>query len=114
MDQLYLDIIKQRATTRCKPPIGINFATYPEFQSINCLTREERAFYLNKYSQFFDTVFDDLLPIEQGSVQRILTMLEPNLTHPLQADYRKDSDLFFEQYCKRRNKAVNYAELIGT
>ena len=114
MDQLYRDVIAQRVHTKVKPPIGINFCSFPEFQSIQCLTREEREFYHNKYTQFYKEIYDDLLPIEQGSIERVLTMLHPDLTHPQQAEYRKDSDLFFEQYCRRRNKAINFAELIGT
>jgi organic radical activating enzyme len=114
LDQLYLDIIQLRKDTGKKIDISINFATYPEFQSLAALTTDERAFYLNKYTKFFKTINDSLLDMERHSVPRFLTMLDPKLTHTNQSDYRKDSDSFFKQYVVRRNKTINFAEQIGT
>jgi MoaA/NifB/PqqE/SkfB family radical SAM enzyme len=113
MDQLFTDIINLRRTTLVKPFISVNFATYPEFQSVACLTHDERVFYLDKYTKYFDANKTMLLPTEIGMISRLLAMLRPDLTHPMQAEFRKDSDTFFEQYCKRRNKATNFATLIG-
>jgi pyruvate-formate lyase-activating enzyme len=114
LDQLYLDIIQIRKDTGKKIDISINFATYPEFQSLAALNSDERAFYLNKYATFFDTVKDSLVDSEHHSIPRFLTMLDPNLTHEDHAAYRKDSDSFFKQYTIRRNKKINFAEHIGT
>jgi pyruvate-formate lyase-activating enzyme len=114
LDQLYLDIINLRTETGKKVDISINFATYPEFQSLAALTYEEREFYTNKYTTFFESVNELLLDVERRSVPRFLSMLDPKLTHENNAEYRKDSDSFFNQYIQRRNKKINFAELIGT
>ena len=114
LDQLYLDIIELRKHTGKAIDISINFATYPEFQSLAALTYDERAYYLNKFTKFFEQVNDSLLDMERQSVPRFLTMLDPKLTHENHTEYRKDSDSFFKQYVIRRNKLVNFAEQIGT
>jgi len=114
LDQLYLDIIELRKQTGKAIDISINFATYPEFQSLAALTYDERAYYLNKFTKFFEQVNDSLLDMERQSVPRFLTMLDPKLTHENHTEYRKDSDSFFKQYVVRRNKLVNFAEQIGT
>ena len=114
LDQLYLDIIQLRKDTGKKIDISINFATYPEFQSLAALTIEERQFYLDKYTRFFESINDSLLDMERQSVPRFLAMLDPKLTHENHAAYRKDSDSFFKQYVIRRNKSINFAEQIGT
>jgi hypothetical protein len=114
LDQLYLDIIDIRKETGKAIDISINFATYPEFQSLAALTYEEREFYLNKFTKFFEQVNDSLLDTERQSVPRFLTMLDPKLTHENHTEYRKDSDSFFKQYVIRRNKTINFAEQIGT
>jgi hypothetical protein len=114
LDQLYLDIIDIRKQTGKKVDISINFATYPEFQSLAALSSEERAFYLNKYTKFFESIDSLLLDSERHSVPRFLTMLDPKLTHTDNLAYRKDSDSFFKQYVIRRNKSINFAEQIGT
>lgn len=114
LDQLYLDIIDIRNQTGKKIDISINFATYPEFQSLAALSSDERVFYLNKYTKFFESIDALLLDSERHSVPRFLTMLDPKLTHDNQAEYRKDSDSFFKQYVVRRNKTINFAEQIGT
>lgn len=113
LDQMYLDIISIRELTSKPMYISINFATYPEFQSIACLTREEREFYVNKYKMFFESVNDKLLPMEKSMLPRFFAMLNPDLVTDKQPEYRKDSDSFFSQYASRRNKPVNFAELIG-
>lgn len=113
LDQMYLDIFKIRELTNKPLYVSINFATYPEFQSLACLTKEEREFYTNKYKKFFHTVYDRMLPMERETITRFLAMLDPMLVTDKQAEYRKDSDIFFSQYVKRRNKAINYAEYIG-
>jgi MoaA/NifB/PqqE/SkfB family radical SAM enzyme len=113
MDQLFTDIINLRKATLVKPFISVNFATYPEFQSVACLTHDERVFYLDKYTRYFDVNKSLLLPTEVGMIARLLAMLSPDLTNPMHTEYRKDSDMFFEQYCSRRNKATNFAALIG-
>jgi organic radical activating enzyme len=114
LDQLYLDIIELRKQTGKAIDISINFATYPEFQSLAALTYDERAYYLNKFTKFFEQVNDSLIDTERQSVPRFLTMLDPKLTHENHIEYRKDSDSFFKQYVVRRNKLVNFAEQIGT
>lgn len=114
LDQLYLDIIQIRKDTGKKIDISINFATYPEFQSLSALSREERQFYLDKYTKFFESINNSLLDMERNSVPRFLTMLDPKLTHEDHVAYRKDSDSFFEQYVVRRNKTINFAKQIGT
>lgn len=111
LDQMYLDIIQLRADTVQKPYIAVNFATYPEFQSITCLTKDEMKFYYDKYNVFFESVKDKLLDIEKPHVTRMLTMLQ-TVEDINQKELRKDSDRFFEQYSQRRNK-VNLANTIG-
>lgn len=111
LDQMYLDIIELRKDTNQKPYIAVNFATYPEFQSISCLTKDEMQFYYDKYNVFFESIKDDLLDVEKGHVTRMLTMLQtPEDVNQL--ELRKDSDRFFEQYSQRRNK-INLANTIG-
>lgn len=114
LDQMYLDVIKVRELTKKPVYISVNFATYPEFQSIQCLTSEERIFYINKYKIFFESIYEKLLPIERDTLPRFLSMLDPKLISDKQAEYRKDSDIFFSQYVTRRNKSINFAEQIGT
>ena len=114
LDQLYLDIIDIRKQTSKNIDISTNFATYPEFQSLAALTREERQFYTEKYTRFFDSIAESLLKMELDNVPRFLAMLDPALTNDMQAAYRKDSDIFFEQYVIRRNKKTNFAKQIGT
>jgi len=109
LDQLYKDIIKIQR----RPYISINFATYPEFQSLACLSHSEREFYQNKYIKFFKEFQDILTDNESKTVPRILNMLDPKLTHINHKEYRIDSDMFFEQYCRRRNKTTNLALEIG-
>lgn len=109
LDQLYKDIIDISR----RPYISINFATYPEFQSLSCLSYDERQFYLDKYVKFFKSIEHELLEIELPTIPRILNMLDPKLTHKDNKDYRTDSDIFFKQYCQRRNKSVNIATEIG-
>lgn len=103
LDQLYLDIIKLDN----RPYISINFATYPEFQSLSCLSRDNRQFYLEKYVKFFKSIENYLLDIEIASIPRILNMLNPSLTNENYMSYKKDADSFFNQYCRRRNKKNN-------
>jgi hypothetical protein len=109
LDQLYIDII----SIPNRPYISINFATYPEFQSLACLSVDERQFYLDKYTKFFKSINDKLLKIELPTIPRILNMLDPKLTHVDNKEYRIDSDIFFKQYSQRRNKTVNLAMDIG-
>jgi len=109
LDQLYTDVIAIRNAANQKVYISINFATYPEFQSISCLTQDELQFYYNKYIVFFDNIKDDLLEIEHSHIIRLLKMMQSDedVNQPV---LRKDLNSFFEQYSVRRNK-VN---LIGT
>lgn len=111
LDELYEDIIRIRKNK--SPYISINFATYPVFQSIACLSKEEREFYVEKYSKLFEVVKDKLLDIELASYPRLLSMLDPNLTDKNYASYRKDHDNFFSQYSIRRKKNFNYSTLVG-
>ena len=110
LDQLYTDIL----TVPNRPYISINFATYPEFQSLACLSYIERLFYQKKYTAFFKSIEDKLTQAELSTIPRILNMLDPKLTHNNHKEYRTDLDIFFEQYCQRRNKPVNLAMEIGT
>jgi molybdenum cofactor biosynthesis enzyme MoaA len=109
LDELYQDILQIKR----RPHISINFATYPEFQSLACLSYEDRVFYLRKYSTFFKSIESQLTKIELSTIPRILNMLDPKLTHDNNKEYRLDSDRFFEQYCQRRNKTTNLATEIG-
>jgi hypothetical protein len=74
----------------------------------------ERMFYQKKYTKFFKSIEDRLMQAELSTIPRILNMLDPKLTHINYKEYRTDSDIFFEQYCRRRNKTVNLAMEIGT
>lgn len=114
LDQLYRDIVDMRKRTRIKPYISINMVDKPRFQSLDCLTKEERQFYVDKYTKLFEELKDDLLPVEQEHCNRLLTFLNPELVPENQAELRKDSDIFFEQYTTRRNKKTNFAKHIGT
>ena len=114
LDQLYRDIIEMRSTTRIKPYISINMVDKPRFQSLDCLTKEERIFYTEKYKKLFEEIKDDLLEVENEHCNRLITFLNPELVPKNQAELRKDSDVFFEQYTVRRNKPVNYGKHIGT
>jgi MoaA/NifB/PqqE/SkfB family radical SAM enzyme len=114
LDQLYRDIIELRSTTRIKPYISINMVDKPRFQSLDCLTKEERIFYTEKYKKLFEEIKDDLLEVEHEHCNRLITFLNPELVPENQAELRKDSDVFFEQYTVRRNKPVNYGKHIGT
>jgi organic radical activating enzyme len=111
LDQLYLDIIELRKDTKQKVYIAVNFATYPEFQSISCLTKDEMKFYYDKYKVLFDSINDNLLDIERSHVTRMLTMLQSD-EDCNQHQLRNDSDSFFEQYSQRRNK-TNLITTIG-
>jgi len=113
LDQMYLDIIDIRKRTKVKPYISINMVDKPDFQGFGCLTRQERDFYIDKYTKFYYTIKDDLLPVEQEHCNRLLTMLDSGLMKDNQPQLRIDSDIFFEQYTKRRNKKVNFAKFIG-
>lgn len=114
LDKLYLDIFSIREKTKKKIDISINFATYPEFQSLAALNYNEREFYLDKYTKFFESINNLLLDVERYSVPRFLKMLNPKLTHENHMAFRKDADSFFKQYANRRNKKINFAEKIGT
>jgi pyruvate-formate lyase-activating enzyme len=113
LDQLYLDIIDIRKRTKIKPYISINMVDKPEFQGFACLTRAERDFYINKYKNFYDKIKDDLLPVEHEHCNRLIKFLDEGFIRENQAEMRKDSDIFFEQYTVRRNKPDNLAKYIG-
>lgn len=113
LDQMYLDIIKIRNRTKIKPYISINMVDKPEFQGFACLTRKERDFYIDKYSKFYDSIKNDLLPVEHEHCTRLIKFLNDGFIRDNQEAMRKDSDMFFEQYTKRRNKKTNFAKLIG-
>lgn len=113
LDQMYRDIIDIRQRTRVKPYISINMVDKPEFQGFACLTRSERDFYINKYQKFYDSIKDDLLPVEHEHCNRLIKFLDEGFIRENQVEMRRDSDIFFEQYTKRRNKKTNFATLIG-
>lgn len=115
LDQMYLDIIKLRNNpdVKTKPYISINIATYPIFQSLACLSRSDREFYLKKYTTFFNSIQSELLDQEVSAFNRLLSMLSPDLTHKDYQFYRNDYNEFFEQYTQRRNKPTNVAALLG-
>lgn len=113
LDQMYLDIIDIRSRTKVKPYISINMVDKPEFQGFACLTKEERNFYIKKYNSFFDSIKNQLLPIEIEHCERLIKFLDNGFIRDNQKEMRKDSDIFFEQYTKRRNKLVNFAKFIG-
>jgi sulfatase maturation enzyme AslB (radical SAM superfamily) len=113
LDKMYLDIIEMRKRTRVKPPITINMVDKPDFQGFGCLSRNDRDFYIKKYTEFYASIKDDLLPFEIEYTERLIKMLDSGLVKDNQEALRKDSDIFFEQYTKRRNKPVNFAQFIG-
>ncbi len=113
LDQLYLDIINIRKRTKVKPYISINMVDKPEFQGFACLTRNERDFYINKYTKFYDSIKSDLLPIEHEHCNRLIKFLDEGFIRENQLEMRRDSDIFFEQYTVRRNKPDNLAKYIG-
>jgi len=85
----------------------------PDFQGFACLSRQERDFYIDKYTKFYDSIKTDLLPVEHEHCGRLLKMLDSGLVKDNQPQLRIDSDIFFEQYTKRRNKPDNLAKYIG-
>jgi len=113
LDQMYLDIIDIRSRTKVKPYISINMVDKPDFQGFACLSRQERDFYIDKYTKFYDSIKTDLLPVEHEHCGRLLKMLDSGLVKDNQPQLRIDSDIFFEQYTKRRNKPDNLAKYIG-
>ena len=113
LDQMYLDIIDIRKRTKVKPYISINMVDKPDFQGFACLTSEEREFYINKYTKFYESIDNDLLPVEREHCGRLLKMLDKGLIKDNQPQLRIDSDIFFEQYTHRRNKPNNLAKYIG-
>lgn len=113
LDGLYRDIIAIRKHTKVKPYISINMVDKPRFQSLDCLTREERQFYLDKYKRLYQDIKSDLLEVEHEHYNRLLTFLDPELTVENQRDLRRDSTIFFRQYTRRRNKLTNFARFIG-
>lgn len=113
LDSMYLDIIALRKRTRVQPPITINMVDKPDFQGFSCLNRKERDFYIKKYTEFYASIKDSLLPFEVEYTERLIKMLDAGLVKDNQPALRKDSDIFFEQYTQRRNKPVNFAQFIG-
>lgn len=113
LDQMYLDIIKIRNRSKVKPYISINMVDKPDFQGFACLTRSERDFYIDKYTKFYDSIKHELLPVEHEHCARLLKFLDEGFVKETQPQLRKDSDIFFEQYTKRRNKPDNLAKYIG-
>ena len=114
LDQMYRDIIAMRKHTKVKPYISINMVDKPRLHSLDVLTKEEREFYLEKYKRLFHEIKADLLPVEEEHCNRLITFLDPKLVPENQAELRRDSDIFYEQFTKRRNKKTNFAKLIGT
>jgi MoaA/NifB/PqqE/SkfB family radical SAM enzyme len=112
LEGLYKDIIKLRKNKKF-PYISINLATYPVFQSLSSLSKEDREFYTKKYEMFFNESHSNLLDIERQSYTRLLSMLSPNLVDPDYEKYKKDSANFFTQYTLRRKKRFDYSTLIG-
>lgn len=113
LDQMYLDIIDIRSRTKVKPYISINMVDKPEFQGFACLSREERDFYIDKYTKFYTDIKDKLLHVEHEHYNRLLKFLDDGFVSENQIELRRDSDIFFEQYTKRRNKPDNLAKYIG-
>lgn len=114
LDELFRDIINLRKKTNLdKPYISINFATYPAFQSLACLSLKERLFYLNKYTELFEEIKDNLLEPEKEAYPRLLSMLDPSLLDLRHAEYRNDAEIFFSQYTARRNKKINILSMLG-
>jgi hypothetical protein len=114
LDQMYLDIIDIRNRSKVKPYISINMVDKPEFQGFACLTRFERDFYIDKYTKFFESIKHELLPVEHEHCNRLIKFLDEGFIRENQEAMRRDSDIFFEQYTKRRNKPINFATRIGT
>lgn len=114
LDELFDDIIKIRTKNNITNPyISINFATYPEFQSLDCLKKKERIFYQEKFNQYYKNKQINLLDKEKLVFPRLLTALNPNNTHINQKMLRFDSDTFFKQYIDRRNKDKSILKLLG-
>jgi hypothetical protein len=113
LDQMYTDIINIRKRTKIKPYISINMVDKPEFQGFACLTRSERDFYIDKYTKFYASIKDDLLLVEHEHCNRLIKFLDEGFIRDNQEAMRRDSDSFFEQYTKRRNKPNNLAKYIG-
>lgn len=113
LDQMYLDIIDIRKRTKIKPYISINMVDKPEFQGFACLTRDERNFYIDKFTKFYEKIKNDLLPVEYEHCNRLIKFLDEGFIRDNQPEMRKDSDIFFEQYTMRRNKPDNLAKYIG-
>lgn len=113
LDEMYLDIIDIRKRTKVKPYISINMVDKPEFQGFACLTRSERDFYVNKYTKFYESIHQDLLPVEREHCNRLIKFLNEGFIRDNQQEMRKDSDVFFEQFTQRRNKQTNFAKFIG-
>ena len=113
LDKMYIDIIAMRERTRIKPAVTINMVDKPDFQGFGCLSRADRDFYIKKYTAFYATIQNDLLPFEVEYTERLIKMLDAGLIKDNQPALRQDSDVFFEQYTQRRNKPVNFAQFIG-
>lgn len=114
LDDLYRDIIQLRKENNIKNLyISINFATYPVFQSLSSLSKEERIFYLDKYTQLFKEIKHDLLNIEKQIYPRLLSMLDPKLTNENYSSLKNDFEIFFSQYIIRRNKSIDITKLLG-
>jgi hypothetical protein len=113
LDKLFLDIINLRKNLDNKPSIAINIATYPEFQSIQSLSYDERVFYYNKYNDFYNVYKDNFLDYECKVFSRLTTLLDPKLLHEKHLDYKKDFISFFNQYIIRRNKTDYVLNLLG-
>lgn len=113
LDEMYLDIIRIRKRSKLTPYISINMVDKPEFQGFACLTRAERDFYIDKYTEFFKSVHSDLLPIEHEHCNRLIKFLDEGFIRENQEQLRHDSDAFFHQYTMRRNKKTNFAKHIG-
>jgi sulfatase maturation enzyme AslB (radical SAM superfamily) len=113
LDKMYLDIIAMRERTVVKPFISINMVDKPDFQGFGCLSREDRNFYIKKYTDFYASIKDSFLDAEIEYADRLIKMLDAGLVKDNQPALRQDSDTFFSQYTQRRNKPVNFAESIG-
>ena len=113
LDELFLDIFHIRNKLENKPYVSINFATYPVFQSISCLSRLERSFYMTKYQNFYKKHEEKFLDLEKTAFERLIKMLDPSLVDPKQPKIRKDFEIFFKQFIERRNKEKNITELLG-
>jgi hypothetical protein len=112
LDGLYKDIILLRKK-RQYPYISINFATYPVFQSLSCLSIEDRIFYLEKYKDLFSKIKNQLTKNEIDSFHRLISMLDPKLVDLNYEKYKEDSKNFFSQYVQRRNKKIDYSLFVG-